>query len=66
MSVSDDLPRDSRWQRTQRRAGCIAGCLTQPFVIVWLVLGSLLAGWLWRRKARPQPAPEGTEGETHD
>jgi len=61
MSEPEDNPVEPRGQRLKRRAGCLVGCLTEPLVMVWLVAGSILAGWLWRRKARlaEPPAQEG-------
>ncbi|MBU0607171.1 MAG: hypothetical protein KKI08_04755 [Armatimonadetes bacterium] len=53
MSETDETPIEPRGERLKRHAGCLVGCLTEPLVMVWLLAGSILAGWLWRRKARP-------------
>ncbi len=66
MSESAEPPREPWWRRTRRRAGCLAGCLTEPLVILGLVVGGLFAGWLWKRKRRPAPESSATEDvETH-
>jgi hypothetical protein len=56
-------PQGKGWAATRRRAGCVLGCLTEPLVIIWLMLGSALAGWLWRwrrdeRRAQSAPPPQ--------
>ena len=50
--VTDEEP--ERETKLRRRAGCLWGCLTEPLVILVLVLAALLTGrYLWgRRHAR--------------
>ncbi len=55
MSEPAQPPREPWWRRTRRRAGCLAGCLTEPLVILGLVVGGLVAGWLWKRKGHSAP-----------
>lgn len=59
-------PQDSSWRTLRRRAGCIAGCLTEPLVIVGLMIGSLVGGFLWGRKSVQKPTPEEPEGTQDD
>ena len=49
---------DASWGTVKRRAGCLAGCLTEPFVFVFLILGGLLGGYLWSRKPRARKSPD--------
>jgi hypothetical protein len=68
MSESQQQPTPSNWQTAKRRAGCLLGCLTEPFVLVALVLGGLLGGYFWGRKSerRLEAEPEEAAAEDND
>lgn len=48
----DDAPHKAKdqWRDTRRHAGCILGCLAEPFVMVALVIASLLGAYTVGRK----------------
>jgi F0F1-type ATP synthase assembly protein I len=53
----------------KRQAGCLWGCLTEPFVIVTLVIGSLFGAYSIGRKAeqsRRQAEQKKPESQEHD
>ena len=50
-------PSPARGQRSafRRKAGCLLACLTEPLVMLFLLIGSVIGGYLWgRRSARHQ------------
>ena len=38
------------WRDVKRQAGCLLGCLTEPFLLVGLALGSLFGVYVLGRK----------------
>ena len=49
--MAQDKPGEREWRDTKRQAGCLWGCLTEPFVIGALVIGSLFGAYNYGRKA---------------
>ena len=42
------------WRAVKRKAGCLLGCLTEPWVMFVLVIAGVIGGYWWgRRKAQP-------------
>lgn len=39
------------WRDVKRQAGCLWGCLTEPFVLFVLAIGSLFGAYNYGRKA---------------
>jgi hypothetical protein len=44
-------PAKKEWRDVKRQAGCLLGCLTEPFVIITLVIGSIFGAYSIGRKA---------------
>lgn len=69
MSGSRPEPNRREWRDVKRQAGCLWGCLTEPFVIVTLVIGSLFGAYSIGRKAeqsRRQAEQKKPESQEHD
>lgn len=49
--MADDRTGQREWRDAKRHVGCLWGCLTEPFVIASLVIGSLLGAYTFGRKA---------------
>lgn len=49
MTQRDNAKRE--WRDVKRQAGCLWGCLSEPFVIIALVIGSLFGAYSIGRKA---------------
>ena len=48
-SRSDAAKRE--WRDAKRHAGCVWGCLTEPFVLIALVTASMFGAYTFGRKA---------------
>jgi len=66
MADSPQQPVPSDWQTAKRRAGCLMGCLTEPVGILFLVVGGLIGGYLWGRKAERKTEAEQREAAEED
>jgi len=49
--MSEDKPDGKEWRDAKRQAGCLWGCLTEPFVIGALMIGSVFGAYSYGRKA---------------
>lgn len=61
MSSSENDRNKREWRDAKRHAGCLWGCLSEPFVIATLVIGSLFGAYNFGRKAertRRQPGKQ--------
>ena len=60
---TDDTPVE--WEDVRRKAGCLLGCLTEPLVIIPLVIVALISRAAWkRRRARSLRAEERAHRDT--
>jgi F0F1-type ATP synthase assembly protein I len=60
-------PAKREWRDVKRQAGCLLGCLTEPFVIIALVIGSIFGAYSIGRKAeRARRQVEQDERDTQE
>lgn len=69
MSVEEQTTDSNKreWRDVKRQAGCLWGCLSEPFVIAGLMIASLFGAYTFGRAAeRARKAQERSDREQQD